>query len=168
MSLPDKFVFPTIPPGKARLERAADHESEGSPKYNVYLIITLANPSLLITIPFTLHSFGNPRLGKWKTGSHTPPRLKLRLRSRTLGFRQGTLRQMNTPRCSMSQAGEQEWVVPSRVSEMFLCENTFQLKENFCRCPTNLFFPTIPPFSAQERNFKPLTTAIANEGRLWP
>ena len=46
-----------------RLGRAADHESE-VPNINVYLIITLANSSLLIIIPFTLHSFGNPRSGE--------------------------------------------------------------------------------------------------------
>ncbi len=40
----------------------------------------------------------------------------------------------------MTQAGERERVVPSRVSEMFLRKNTFQLKENFRRCPTSLFF----------------------------
>ncbi len=66
----------------------------------------------------------------------------------------------------MTQTGERERVVPSRVSEMFLCENTFQLKENFGRCPTNLF-PTIPPFSAQERDIKRLTTAIEDMGRSW-
>jgi hypothetical protein len=49
--------------GRRGSRRAADHESE-VPNINVYLIITLANSSLLIIIPFTLHSFGNPRLGK--------------------------------------------------------------------------------------------------------
>ena len=59
----------------------------------------------------------------------------------------------------MTQAGERERVVPVGVSEMFLCKNTFQLKENFV-VARRICFPTIPPFSAQERDFKPLTTAI--------
>ena len=135
----------------------------------MYLISTLANQVFLLLYPSLFTRSETPDWVNRKRGRirHTPPRLKHRLRWRTLRFRQEALRQMNTPRYSKTQTGERERLVPVGVSEMFLCESTFQLKEKFCRCPTNLFFPAIPPFSAQERNFKHLTTAIEDMGRSW-
>ena len=51
-------------------------------------------------------------------------------------------------------------MVPVEVLEMFLCENTFQFKEELLSLPDKFAFPTIPPFSAQGRDSKHLTTTI--------
>ena len=69
---------------------------------------------------------------------------------------------MTMPRCSMNPGGgKRERVAPVEVLEMFLCENTFQFKGELLSLPDKIvLFPAIPPFSAQERDNKHLTTAM--------
>ena len=77
------------------------HLAQQSFFFSLYIPFTL-HPS-----PFTLHPSRErePPMGKSKTGSHTPPRLKLRLRLRTPSFRQGALRHVMTRRCSANPGG---------------------------------------------------------------
>ncbi len=48
---------------------------------------------------------------------------------------------------------------PESLSK-FLCELTFHFKEELLSLPDKLFFPTIPPFDALERESKHQATAI--------
>ncbi len=114
----------------------------------MYLISTLANQVFLLLYPSLFTRSETPDRVNRKRGRirHTPPRLKHRLRWRTLRFRQEALRQMNTPRYSKTQTGERERLVPVGVSEMFLCELTFHFKEELFVVARQIVFspPSLP------------------------
>ena len=112
----------------------------------MYLISTLANQVFLLLYPSLFTRSETPDRVNRKRGRirHTPPRLKHHLRWRTLRFRQEALRQMNTPRYSKTQTGERERLVPVEVSEMFLCESTFQTQREILSLPDKFVFPRHP------------------------
>ena len=130
----------------------------------------MRNHLFYIIVPFTLRIVVKPRKGQNENGGVQAPRLKLRLRWRTLSFRWGALRQATTgervrfpdaepPRCSLHLSGKHKHVVCPESWKSSSARALFFPKE-VCRCATTSIFVTIPPLDAQERDSKHLTTAI--------
>ncbi len=59
-------------------------------------------------------------------------------------------------------------MAPLKISGKFFWEVTFPFKEELLSLPDKLFFPTIPPFGALERDSKHLATAIEDWERSRP